>query len=217
MNNTLDPEIIQQALILWNYHNFPNDPCKSDFILVLGSEDHRVADEAALLLHQDLAPFAVVSGGFGKVTANINIETEAHIFSEILRHAGIAENRIIQENAATNTGDNFLNTRALLQSLNRQVKSGLFVTKPYMKRRVLATAQAQWPEIEWTAHAPALSFFDYPNKFIHYDLMINLMVGDTQRIAIYPERGFQVAQEIPDNVWSAYEILVAHGYTDFVI
>jgi hypothetical protein len=38
------------------------------------------------------------------------------------------------------------------------------------------------------------------------------MVGDLQRIKIYPEKGFQIAQEIPDDVWQAYEQLVAMGF-----
>ena len=38
------------------------------------------------------------------------------------------------------------------------------------------------------------------------------MVGDLQRIRIYPALGFQIPQEIPDDVWEAYERLVAAGY-----
>jgi hypothetical protein len=38
------------------------------------------------------------------------------------------------------------------------------------------------------------------------------MVGDLQRIRIYPSRGFQIEQEIPDDVWQAFEKLVELGY-----
>jgi hypothetical protein len=37
-------------------------------------------------------------------------------------------------------------------------------------------------------------------------------VGDFQRIKVYGDNGFQVPQEIPDAVWSAFEALVARGY-----
>ena len=37
------------------------------------------------------------------------------------------------------------------------------------------------------------------------------MVGDLQRIRVYAERGFQIPQEIPDDVWLAYEELVRAG------
>jgi len=43
------------------------------------------------------------------------------------------------------------------------------------------------------------------------------MVGDLQRIAIYPKQGFQIAQEIPVDVWDAFEQLVALGYTKHLI
>ena len=39
-----------------------------------------------------------------------------------------------------------------------------------------------------------------------------MMMGDLQRIKLYPEKGFQVYQEIPDDVWAAYEELVAMGF-----
>ena len=39
------------------------------------------------------------------------------------------------------------------------------------------------------------------------------MVGDLQRIRIYPEKGFQIPQDIPDEVWAAYERLVGWGFT----
>ena len=42
--------------------------------------------------------------------------------------------------------------------------------------------------------------------------VINIMIGDLQRIRIYAEKGFQVYQEIPVEVWRAYEKLVALGF-----
>ena len=36
-------------------------------------------------------------------------------------------------------------------------------------------------------------------------------------IKIYPEKGFQIYQEIPNNLWQAYEKLVALGYTKHLI
>jgi hypothetical protein len=43
------------------------------------------------------------------------------------------------------------------------------------------------------------------------------MVGDLQRIRLYPEKGYQIFQEIPDDVWAAYEELVAAGYDRHLI
>jgi len=38
-----------------------------------------------------------------------------------------------------------------------------------------------------------------------------------QRIKEYPKKGFQIEQEIPDDVWVAYEFLVEAGYTNRLI
>jgi hypothetical protein len=43
------------------------------------------------------------------------------------------------------------------------------------------------------------------------------MVGDLQRIKVYPEKGFQISQDIPDDVWKAYEELVRLGYTKHLV
>lgn len=62
-----------------------------------------------------------------------------------------------------------------------------------------------------------LSYAEYPNENIPKELLINIMVGDLQRIKIYPAKGFQIPQDIPDDVWSTYERLVALGYTQHLV
>jgi hypothetical protein len=46
---------------------------------------------------------------------------------------------------------------------------------------------------------------------IPLEKVIDIMVGDLQRIKLYAEKGFQVYQEIPTEVWKAYERLVELG------
>jgi hypothetical protein len=43
------------------------------------------------------------------------------------------------------------------------------------------------------------------------------MVGDLQRIRIYPGRGFQIEQEIPEDVWQAFGKLIELGYDKHLI
>ena len=47
------------------------------------------------------------------------------------------------------------------------------------------------------------------------------MVGDLQRIKEYPSKGFQIPQDIPDEVWKAWEILIGDeegaGYTNCLL
>ena len=61
--------------------------------------------------------------------------------------------------------------------------------------------------------SPQLSFDDYTSQGISRDDVIHIMVGDLQRLSVYANKGFSTLQEIPPDVASAYEGLVAAGYT----
>ena len=65
--------------------------------------------------------------------------------------------------------------------------------------------------------SPQIAFDDYANEEIPPERVINIMVGDLQRIKIYPAKGFQVPQDIPAEVWQAYERLVALGFNKHLV
>ena len=92
------------------------------------------------------------------------------------------------------------------------MESFIVVQKPYMERRSYATFKKHWPDKKLLVTSPLLTFEAYPNDTISVEKLINMMVGDLQRIKLYPEKGFQVYQEIPDDVWEAYEELVSMGF-----
>ena len=52
----------------------------------------------------------------------------------------------------------------------------------------------------------------YSNDALSTDDVVSIMVGDLQRVKLYAEKGFQIPQEIPADVWEAFEALVAAGY-----
>jgi len=205
------------AKILWDYLNIPNNPSSADIVLALGSSDTRVALEAARLAVEGIAPLLVISGGVGKVTSRDGGTSEATRFAKVALESGVSSERLILEPTATNTGENFTRTRSLLDSKGISPNTAVFVTKPYMKRRALATAMKQWPNVNWIPHSPEIAFENYPDETISQEQMIQLMVGDLQRIALYPKLGFQAEQIIPPAVWAAYEALVALGFDKYVI
>jgi hypothetical protein len=57
-----------------------------------------------------------------------------------------------------------------------------------------------------------ITFEQYPNENISIESVINIMVGDMQRIKLYPDKGFQIFQEIPYEVWKAYNQLIELGF-----
>jgi len=205
-------KVLVEARKLWDYHHMHHTPAVSDCILVLGSVDLRVADRGAELYQQGLAPFIIFSGGLGGITRKMFSEPEAELMARIALDRGVPSEAIFIENQSTNTGENILFTQRLLADKGLHPQSFLLVQKPYMERRSYATFKKHWPEKDLLVTSPQLSFDEYANDEVPLEQVINLMVGDLQRIRVYPAKGFQIPQDIPDEVWAAYERLVEWGF-----
>lgn len=210
-------EIDALAKTIWNYHHLNHRLKNADCIFVLGSHDVRVAEYAADLFLQGLAPYIIFSGGFGRLTADVFKKPEAEIFANIAMAKGVPRDKIIIESKSTNTGENIQFTREVLEKKGLDFNFFILVQKPYMERRAYATFKKIWPEKEFIVRSPQISFEDYPNNEISKETLINIIVGDLQRINDYPELGFQIFQEIPNNVWEAYKKLIKLGFTTHLI
>jgi uncharacterized SAM-binding protein YcdF (DUF218 family) len=201
---------------LWHYLQLNQQIEKSDAILVLCSHDQRVAERAAQLFLEEWAPLLIFSGGLGSITSRMWTEPEADQFAAIAAGMGVPPENILIENKSTNTGENFRFTRKLLVEKGIDPRKFIVVQKPYMERRSFATFRKMWPEKEVIVTSPQVPFDEYldayANKQLSADDVISIMVGDLQRIKLYAERGLQIPQELPPDVWSAYEELVAGGY-----
>ncbi|HVF68086.1 MAG TPA: YdcF family protein [Pyrinomonadaceae bacterium] len=214
-------EIRGLALKLWQYHHMNQRLERADAILVLCSYDTSVAERGAELLLEGFAPLLIFSGGLGAITRNLWSEPEAELFARVARGMGVPDGRIIVETRSTNTGENVQFTRRLLEGRGLDPESFILVQKPYMERRAYATFKRYWPEKRAVVTSPQFSFEEYlknhSNGALTEDEVVCIMVGDLQRIRLYPERGFQIPQEIPDEVWAAYEELVKAGYDKHLI
>lgn len=202
---------------LWEFHVLDSGPVKADIILALGSHDLRVADHAGELFRSGAAPLVVVTGGAGKVTGKVWSRSEAALYAERISALGVPDESLILEDLSTNSSENFSFSRGLLADKGIDLRSGIIVSKPYMARRALATAHMHWSELTWFARPPLMNVWDYPTSDVPLDRMINLMVGDLQRLRVYAEKGFQAPVDVPEDVWSAYERLAARGFDQFVI
>jgi len=219
MNNKKIDELAQK---IWDYHNIRQELEKADLIFVLCSNDEKVAQHACDLFLEGLAPYILFSGGLAhqndllKTSWNV---PEADKFAEIAIKRGIPQEKILIENKAANTGENFQFSYKLLKEKEIAHKKIILVQKPFMLRRTYATFMKQWPgeKVDITLTSPPVSFQDYPNEILIKEILINTMVGDLQRIKIYPEKGYQIYQEIPDDVWQAYEELVGMGYDKHLV
>jgi uncharacterized SAM-binding protein YcdF (DUF218 family) len=212
----VDARVRALVEIIWDYHHLHHELSHADAILVLCSHDTVVAERGAQLFLDGWAPLLIFSGGLGMITRHLWKDPEADRFADIAVRMGVPRDQILIENRSTNTGENVLFTRRLLAERGLDPRRFIVVQKPYMERRSYATFKKVWPGKDIIVTSPQVSLDTYLQQCSHgalsADDVISIMVGDLQRIRLYPEKGFQIPQEIPADVWAAYEELVRLGY-----
>jgi uncharacterized SAM-binding protein YcdF (DUF218 family) len=217
----MDDYLRSLAEKLWHYHHVDHALQEADAILVLCSHDKSVAERGAQLFLEGWAPLLIFSGGLGAITRAMWTEPEADQFARIARNLGVPGERILVENQSTNTGENVSFTKRLLAERDLDPEKFILVQKPYMERRSYATFRKVWPEKQVIVTSPQASFDEYlrmySNPVLSPNDVISIMVGDLQRIRLYPQMGFQIHQDIPDEIWAAYEELVSAGYDKHLV
>lgn len=220
MNDPVKEDIYALAKKLWDYHHMNQGLEKADCLLVLGSHDLRVAVWGAELFHLGWAPIMIVSGGMahkGDLLETGWDRPEAEVFCEAMTDLGVPADRMILEARSTNTGENFRLVKTLLSERGLDFQRFIVVTKPYMERRAFATARKEWPGKAVIVTSPGISFEDYLEGEDSKEDMISIMVGDLQRIMVYPERGYQIPQDVPEEVREAFNKLIDAGYNKHLI
>lgn len=206
---------------IWDYHHLDHQLAHADAILVLCSHDKVVAARGAELFLQGWAPLLIFAGGLGAITRGLWHEPEADQFAGIAIAMGVPKDRMLIENTSTNTGENIRFTKQLLAEKGLDPQAFIVVQKPYMERRSYATFRKVWPEKQVRVTSPRVSLDDYLRECSHDALspadVIGIMVGDVQRVRLYPAKGFQIHQDIPDDVWRAYDELVKAGYDKYLL
>ncbi|MFF2022850.1 YdcF family protein [Streptomyces sp. NPDC058171] len=190
--------------LIWDYHRMGHPLRPADVAIALGSHDLGVATAAADLHHRGLFPVLVFTGGNSPTTKDRFPRGEAVHFSEHARERGVPDSAVLVEPNAVNTGENITFTRELLASVGLVPHTVLLVTKP-------------WPEAEVVCASEPLELGDYVKGIGDERLVVDMLVGDLQRVIEYPERGFAIAQDVPADVRGAYEALVRDGFTSRLI
>ncbi|WP_030895201.1 YdcF family protein [Streptomyces sp. NRRL F-5053] len=202
-----------QATVIWNYHRMRHRLRPVDVAIGLGSHDLGVAARSAELYRSGLFPTLVFTGGNSPTTQARFPRGEAVHFREHAVELGVPAEAILVEPHASNTGQNIAFSRALLADAWMHPATVLLISKPYMERRSFATARRLWPEVEVLCAAEPLEFDDYLKTIGDGRLVLDMLVGDLQRVIEYPRLGFAIEQEVPDDVHAAYESLVRAGFT----
>ncbi|MER8029482.1 YdcF family protein [Streptomyces bauhiniae] len=206
-----------RAARIWDYHQMHHQPRPVDAAIGLGSHDLGVATHAAGLYRAGLFPTLVFTGGNSPTTVGVFPRGEAVHFREHALGLGVPAEAILLEPHAGNTGQNITLSREVLAAADITPTTVMLICKPYMERRSYATARKLWPGVEFLCASEPLEFDDYLKSIGDEKLVLDMLVGDLQRIIEYPKLGFAIEQEVPEDVRDAYESLVQDGFTSRLI
>ncbi|MCX6599145.1 MAG: YdcF family protein [Acidobacteria bacterium] len=205
---------------VWQFMQLSTPLEPADVMLVLGTNDLRVADHAAGLYHQGLAPLLVFTGGIahtGDLLATGWDRPEAEVFAERCRQLGVPESAVLLEPEARNTAENFRFSRALLARHGLVPRRILVAVKPFMQRRAMAHHAVEWPEVPATTSSWPGTFAQYCTPDLPADKIGPILLGDLQRLWIYAARGWSAPVEIPAEVRQAFSRLVELGFTQHLL
>jgi uncharacterized SAM-binding protein YcdF (DUF218 family) len=218
----VQPSVIPEGVrrdveTLWRYHDMHHELRRCDVGIGLGSHDLGVAIVATRLYHDGLYPLIVFSGANAPTTVDRFPRGEAVHYREYAVEHGVPEMAVLVEPDATNTAQNLTYSRELLRERGVVPQSVILMSRPYQQRRAFATCRKVWPEVDVFCASNPLALDDYVTSIGDVRRVIDMLVGDTQRIDVYAERGFAIAQEMPAEVRSAFRRLVDAGYTSRLV
>jgi uncharacterized SAM-binding protein YcdF (DUF218 family) len=213
----LSEAIRSDVEVLWAYHNMGHTLRRCDAGIGLGSHDLGVAIVATDLFHQGMFPRLVFSGANAPTTIERFPQGEAVAYRDYAVEHGVPTEAILVDTVAANTEQNIKFSRALLEEQGTEVGSVLLMSRPYQQRRAFATCKKLWPEVEVICYSRPLSLDDYMASIGDTKKVIDMLVGDTQRIEVYAERGFAIPQAMPESVRAAFRGLVSAGYVSRLV
>lgn len=166
---------------------------KSDMIFIPGSGFPQLAEEAAKLYHQGLAPYILPSGKYSILNGKFagvqekqelydgEYETEWEFLKEALKKNQVPEEHILRENNATYTYENAIYSRKVTDRLGMEIKKAILCCKPYHARRSLLYYQLLYPETQFYVCPIQDSDVKRDNWYLT-EKGIRLVFGEVQRV-----------------------------------
>ena len=209
-------DFLEPLQTVWDYLGMHQTPEPADVIVGFGNFNTNIARRAAELYHQGLAPVVLFTGGLGRNTEGLLSEPEAVRFARVAMECGVPEKAILLEPESTNTAENILFTRRLLEERGIPHERILGVHQPFMERRITAAMGVYWPEQAFRVTSPQTSITDYledaKKQGVTENAAVSVSVGDFQRMELYAKKGYQIPQYIPPEAGEAFHALVAMGF-----
>lgn len=205
------------AQTLWQFHRLDHELHPASIGIGLGSHDIGVATYTAELYHRGMFPLIVFSGANAPTTRDRFPRGEAVHYREHAITLGVPAESILTETQSRNTPENITFSRQLLHAQQIPVASVILLSRPYQQRRAYGIFKKLWPDIHVMCSAEQVPLDAYLIGIGDPKRVLDMLVGDTQRLQLDADNGWAVAQEIPTDVWAAYDVLVDAGYTSRMI
>lgn len=214
-------KIIENLKVLWNYMVLNQSITKSDIIIGCGCANLDIPVKCAELYKKGYAPKILFAGGFGKITKDEFSKTESEIYKDIAIQNGVPKKDIIIETNSTNTGDNFRYAREILIDKNIKFEKIIVVHKKLNERRTFSSAKAILADKDITITSPDMTFDDFINYLDKnkdkIENILSVLLGDIQRIIIYPQFGWQVENDMSKDIINSYNYLKSLGYNKYIL
>lgn len=164
---------------------------RADVCIVFGCKTierrEALANHAADLYEQGYVGLIAVTGG----VPDKNGVTEAAHMRDVLIKRGVPAGSILSEEQATNTGENVINTRALLEREKGKgtIQSVIGIGQMHAARRFVMTLERHWPEVKKMFTAP--NYYGIPREEFYKDPVFRSEVlHEYRKIPAYRATGF---------------------------
>lgn len=219
MPNVMIPAAVREDVeTLWAFHDLQHEPRPVDVCIGLGGHDLGVADYTAELYGRGLFPQIVFTGANAPTTVEAFPDGEALGYRDHAVARGVPTEAVLVEPAATNTSENLSYSRKMLAEHEIEPSSVLLVSHPYQQRRAFATCRVVWPEVDVLCVSRPLPLDAYVETIGDAARVVDMLVGETQRLTLYADLGFISHEgDVPGDVSGAFDRLVGAGYTSRLV
>lgn len=167
-------------------------PEKADVLFVPGGAYGEIAEHAARLYRQGYVPRILVSGKYSITEGRFagakspasyrkySYRTECEFLSDILLKNGVPPEAILQEEEATFTYENAINSRALTDSLGLSVRTAIISCQAYHARRCLLYFSLLYPDTRFLI-CPAVTRGISRDTWMLDPEKIDLVLGEVER------------------------------------
>lgn len=167
-------------------------PEKADVLFVPGGAYGEIAEHAARLYRQGYVPRILVSGKYSITEGRFagakspasyrkySYRTECEFLSDILLKNGVPPEAILQEEEATFTYENAINSRALTDSPGLSVRTAIISCQAYHARRCLLYFSLLYPDTRFLI-CPAVTRGISRDTWMLDPEKIDLVLGEVER------------------------------------